>query len=148
MKVILKSDVASLGRAGEIKDVSSGFGRNFLIPNRLAMEATPSAVRWWERGKEKREKLNAARRSECQELAGKIAGLSLSFSRPAGPEGKIFGSVGKTDIVKSLKTCGFSVDKDSIRLETAIKQAGEHEVEVRLLPDVGAKIKITVVARE
>ena len=148
MKVILRSDVDNLGRAGDVKEVSLGFGRNFLLPKRLAVEATPSALRWWEKGKEKRAKLGEARAKAAQELAGKLSGVALSFSRPAGAEGKLFGSVGKSDIVKSLKTCGFEVDKGAVVLESSIKVAGDHEVELRLLPDVSAKIKVTVVPRQ
>ena len=148
MKVILRSDVEKVGRAGDVKDVSTGFGRNYLIPRRLAQEATPSAVRWWEKGREKRSKLLESKRHEARELAAKLSTVSLSFSRPAGAEGRIFGSVGKTDLLKSLKTCGYTIAKEAVVLEAAIKQTGEHEVELRLMPDVTAKIKISITARE
>ena len=148
MKVILRSDVDSLGRAGEVKEVSAGFGRNFLIPQKLAMPATAAALSWWEKSKEKRAKLSENRLAQSKELASKIAGTSLSFSRPCGPEGKLFGSVGRTDIQKSLKTCGFDVDKQAIALESALKKVGDHEVELRLRPEVSAEIKVTIVARE
>lgn len=148
MKVILRSDVDNLGRAGDVKDVSDGFGRNFLLPKRLAMPATAAALKSWEKAKEKRAKLLEGKVSQSKDLAGKLNGISLSFSRPAGAEGKLFGSVGKSDIVKSLKTCGYTVDKGVVNLESSIKQTGDHEVELRLMPDVTAKIKVTVVARE
>lgn len=148
MKVILRCDVESLGRAGEVKEVSQGFGRNFLVPKSFAVPATESALRWWEKGKEKRAKQAEVETAKAKELAAKIDGTGLSFSRPCGPEGKLFGSVGKTDIQKSLKTCGFAVEKQAIALESAIKKVGDHEVELRLLPDVTAKIKVTIVARE
>jgi large subunit ribosomal protein L9 len=147
MKVILRSDVQKVGRAGDIKEVSTGFGRNYLLPKNLAMVATPAALKQWEKGKEKRSKLVAERQKEFKALADKINGVGLSFSRPAS-EGKLFGSVGKSDIVKSLKSCGFAVEKDSVHLDTAIKQVGDHEIEVRLMHDVTAKIKVTIVARE
>jgi large subunit ribosomal protein L9 len=148
MKVILRSDISKLGRAGDIKDVKDGFGRNFLLPRNLAMQATPAALKQWERGKEKRAKINAVKTNELKELAAKINGVSLSFSRPAGAEGKLFGSVGKSDILKSLKSCGFTVDKDALVLDQSIKQVGDHEVNVEFLPEVTAKVKVTVVARE
>ena len=148
MKVILRSDVDNLGRAGDVKDVSDGFGRNFLLPKRLALPATPASLKSWEKAKEKRGKLLEGKVSQSKDLAGKLNGISLSFSRPAGAEGKLFGSVGKSDIVKSLKTCGYTVDKSAVNLESSIKQTGDHEVELRLMPDVTAKIKVTVVARE
>ena len=148
MKVILRADVAKLGRAGDIKEVANGFGRNFLLPRKLAMAATPAALKQWERGKDARAKINAEKNSALKDLAGKVNGVSLSFSRPAGAEGKLFGSVGKSDILKSLKSVGYTVDKDFLALEQPIKQVGEHEVEVRFMADVSAKIKVTVVARE
>lgn len=148
MKVILRSDVSKVGRAGDIKDVSNGFGRNFLLPNKFAQIATPAALKQWERGKEKRSKQFASRQAEFKVLASKINGVGLSFSRPAGAEGKLFGSVGKSDILKSLKSCGYTVEKGALVLDQPIKQVGDHEIEIRLMPDVSAKIKVTVVARE
>ena len=148
MKVILKSAVAQLGRAGDVKEVSAGFGRNYLIPNRLAEPATSSALAGWEKGKAKRAKLEEKLIAQEKEMAAKISGVALSFARQAGEEGKLFGSVGKTDIVKSLKSAGHSVDKNIVVLDSAIKQLGEYEVELRFRPDVTAKIKISVTARQ
>ena len=148
MKVILRSNVYNLGRAGDVKEVAEGFGRNFLLPNKLAQAATPASLKAWERGNEKRSKILAAEIAQKKQFAEKLNGVSLSFSRPAGAEGKLFGSVGKSDIVKSLKACGFEVDKQSVALDTAIKQTGEHEVEIRLMPEVTAKIKVAVAPRE
>jgi large subunit ribosomal protein L9 len=148
MKVILRSDVANLGRSGDVKEVKDGYGRNFLLPRHLATPATEAAMKQWERGKEKRAKLLAAKVGEAKELAAKINGVNLSFSRPAGAEGKLFGSVGKSDLLKSLKSCGFTVAKETVLLAEPIKQVGEHEIEVRLMPEATAKIKVTVVARE
>ena len=98
--------------------------------------------------RERRAKLQDTQRAAAQELAGKLAGVSLSFSRPAGPEGKLFGSVGKSDILKSLKSCGYTVEKQAVALESSIKMTGEHEVELRLMPEVTAKIKVTVTPRD
>ncbi|MBI5208664.1 MAG: 50S ribosomal protein L9 [Elusimicrobia bacterium] len=148
MKIILRTDVSRLGRTGEVKEVSPGYGRNFLLPRGLAIEATPSAMKWWEKGKEKRAKLMERRVLQARELATKITGTTLSFARQAGAEGKLFGSVGRSDIVKSLKTCGFSVDKGVVALDAAIKKTGEYEIELKLQPEVLAKIKVSVVARE
>src|SRR5437870_5138514 len=116
MKVILRSDVDKLGRAGDIKQVASGFARNFLIPRKLAHEATPAAIQFHEKGAERRAKVREKTVSAAQETAGKIAGVHLSFSRPAGDQGKLFGSVGKSDIADSLKASGFTVDKKAILL--------------------------------
>ena len=148
MKVILKSTVDNIGRAGDVKDVADGYARNFLLPRKLAETATPSALKYWEKGKEKRAALVAAEVEVAKQLAGKLSGVSLSFSMPASEEGKLFGSVGKTDVLKSLKAAGFDVPKNSVRLENALKTTGEHDVELRLAPEVSAKVKVVVSARE
>jgi large subunit ribosomal protein L9 len=148
MKVILKSTVDHLGRAGEVKEVAAGYARNFLLPRKLAEPATPAALKYWEKGKEKRAAIVSAEVKVAKELSEKLAGVNLTFSMPASEEGKLFGSVGKTDVLKSLKAAGYDVPKNSIRLETALKTTGEHEVELRLAPEVAAKVKVTVSARE
>jgi large subunit ribosomal protein L9 len=148
MKVILKSTVDHLGRAGEVKEVATGYARNFLLPRKLAEPATASALKYWEKGKEKRAAVVSAEVKVAKELAEKLSGVNLTFSMPASEEGKLFGSVGKTDVLKSLKAAGYDVPKNSIRLETALKTTGEHEVELRLAPEVAAKVKVTVSARE
>ena len=148
MKVILKSNVDHLGRAGEVKEVAIGYARNFLLPRKLAEPATASALKYWEKGKEKRAVVVSAEVKSAKDLAEKLSGVNLTFSMPASEEGKLFGSVGKTDVLKSLKAAGYDVPKNSVRLETALKTTGEHEVELRLQPEVSAKVKVTVSARE
>ena len=148
MKVILKSTVDNIGRAGDVKDVAAGYARNYLLPRKLAEAATPSALKYWEKGKEKRAALVAAEVEVAKQLAGKLSGVSLSFSMPASEEGKLFGSVGKTDVLKSLKAAGYDVPKNSVALDMAIKTTGEHEVTLKLQPEVSVKIKVTVSARE
>lgn len=147
MKVILRSDVDNLGRAGDIKQVAAGYARNFLIPRGMAQVATPAAVKWFEKGAERRQKLREKQVTAANENAGKLAGVHLSFTRPVGEQGKLFGSVGKSDIADSLKASGFTVDKKNIVLPASIKEVGDREVEVKLATDVIAKIKVSVVAR-
>ncbi len=148
MKVILRSTVDNLGRAGDVKDVKTGYARNFLLPRKLAEAATEAALKYWEKGKEKRAALVAAEVKAARELSEKLAGVNLSFSVPASEEGKLFGSIGKGDLLKSLKAAGFDAPKNSINLDTAIKTTGEHEVSLKLAPEVVAKVKVTVTARE
>ncbi len=148
MKVILKSSIDNLGRAGDVKEVRTGYGRNFLIPQGKAVLATPEAITAWERGREKRAKLVDKKVSEARVLAEKLAGVTLSFARPVSAEGRLFGSVGKSDVIKSLKASGHEVDKSAVVLDAAIKQIGEHEVELKLDQEVSIKIKVTVVPRE
>jgi len=148
MKIILKSTVDNLGRPGDVKDVKTGYARNYLLPRKLAELASESALKYWEKGKEKRAALVAAEVKVARELAEKLAGVKLAFSVPASEEGKLFGSIGKADLLKSLKASGYEVPKNSITLETAIKTTGEHEVSLKLAPEVSAKVKVTVTARE
>ena len=148
MKVILRSTVDNLGRPGDVKDVKTGYARNYLLPRKLAELASESALKYWEKGKEKRAALVAAEVKVAKELAEKLAGVKLAFSVPASEEGKLFGSIGKADLLKSLKASGYEVPKNSITLETAIKTTGEHEVSLKLAPEVSAKVKVTVTARE
>ena len=147
MKVILRKDVDKLGRAGDVKEVKPGYARNFLFARGLAMDATPAVIRWFEKGKEKRLALRQKAAAAAGEVAGKLAGVALSLSRPVSEQGKLFGSVGKSDILKSLKASGHVVGKDSVLLESSIKEPGEYEVEVRFAPEVSAKIKVSVVPR-
>jgi large subunit ribosomal protein L9 len=148
MKVILRSTVDNLGRPGDVKDVKTGYARNYLLPRKLAEMATESSLKYWEKGKEKRAALVAAEVKVAKELSEKLAGVNLSFSVPASEEGKLFGSIGKADLLKSLKAAGYEVPKNSIHLETAIKTVGEHEVSLKLAPEVLAKVKVSVTARE
>ncbi len=148
MKVILRSTVDNLGRPGDVKDVKTGYARNYLLPRKLAEPATESSLKYWEKGKEKRAAVVAADVAAAKELLEKLAGVTLSFSVPASEEGKLFGSIGKADLLKSLKAAGYEVPKNAVNLETAIKTTGEHEVSLRLQPEVIAKVKVSVAARE
>lgn len=148
MKIILRSTVDNLGRPGDVKDVKTGYARNYLLPRKLAEMATEASLKYWEKGKEKRATLVAAEVKAAKELTEKLTAVNLSFSVPASEEGKLFGSIGKADLLKSLKAAGYEVPKNSIHLETAIKTVGEHEVALRLAPEVIAKVKVTVTARE
>ena len=148
MKVILKTTVDNLGRPGDVKEVKPGYARNYLLPRKLAEAATAPALKYWEKGKEKRQQQVAGEIKIAKELAEKLSGVNLTFAVPASEEGKLFGSVGKADVLKSLKAAGYDVPKNSVSLDTAIKTTGEHEVSLKLQPEVTAKIKVTVSARE
>lgn len=148
MKVILKTTVDNLGRPGDVKEVKPGYARNFLLPRKLAEPASAAALKYWEKGKEKRAQLVATEVKAAKELAEKLSGVNLTFSMPASDLGKLFGSVGKTDVLKSLKAAGYDVPKNAVALDMAIKTTGEHEVTLKLQPEVSVKIKVTVSARE
>ena len=147
MKIILREDVDKLGRAGDVKDVKRGYARNFLYTRGLAVAATPSALAWVEKGKERREKALEKALGEAKAACEKLSEVRLEFSRRIGEGGKLFGSVGKSDIVKSLKASGFSVPNNAVLLESALKQVGESEVTIRLAPDATAQVKVIIVPR-
>lgn len=146
-KLILTKDVDELGLAGDVVSVKPGYARNYLLPRRVAIVATPGALKVWEKGESKRKAHADVVLKEARAAAEKVEGKQFSFSRPAADnEGKIFGSVGKTDILKELRALGVDVPAKSIFLNQAIKQAGDTAVEVRLRPGVTATVKVKVVA--
>ena len=147
MKVILKKDIASLGKAGEIKIVRDGYGRNFLMPRGLVEAATPGVMKAWKNSEEKRSRRVTAENAGLQELAKKISAITLSFSRPVSEDGVMFGSVAKSDIIKNLAAADIEVHKDMIKLPASIKAVGAFEVDIALKAEITAKVKITVTAQ-
>ena len=148
MKVILKKDVENVGRSGDVKDVARGFARNYLLARGLAMEATPAAIQWFAKGDERRKKLREKALSAAKGDCEKLAAVRLSFSRQVGENGKLFGSVGRSDIIKSLKASGHDLDRGVVCLASPIKEVGDFDVELRLAPEASVKIKVSVVARK
>ena len=145
MKVILCTDITNVGKQGDIKDIASGYARNFLIPKKLVMEATASNLNTWERRKEKLAKEREKIIEAARELAQKMEKVSLTISVKVGENGKLFGSVTNTNIAKALEDNGFSVEKHDILLPEPLKEAGVFTVEIRLHPEVIAKAKVWVV---
>jgi large subunit ribosomal protein L9 len=151
MKVILRKNIKKLGLMGEIKTVKDGYGRNFLLPEKLAEIATPGAIKNWKLGEELRKKRLEKEVKQAEKIAVKMSKLTLSFSRKVVKEAeevKMFGSVSKVDILKALKTKGFSVSKDDISLTQPIKKPGETTVSVTLYPNVKAKVTVKIVAQK
>jgi large subunit ribosomal protein L9 len=147
MKVILKKDVPNLGKCGDVKQIRDGYGRNYLLPRGLVEIATPGALRAWKNSESKRAKRIAAENSGLNELARKISGITLSFSRPVAEDGTMFGSVAKSDIIKNLAAADVKVHKDMIKLPASIKAVGAFEVDIALKQDIVAKVKVTVTAQ-
>jgi len=149
MKIVLLKDVANVGRAGEVKEVADGYGRNFLLPKKLALLATPSALKAAEaqlqKAKEK-EKLFAA---EVTKLAQQLEGLLITFKEKASSEDRLYGSVRDSDIARELsQLTGQDIAKEKIELEEPIRQLGEYEVTVRFSQDLAPKIKVIVTREE
>jgi large subunit ribosomal protein L9 len=148
MKVILLEDIKSLGRAGSQVDVKDGYARNFLIPRRKALGATEANQRVFENEKKALAKKHLKEKEEAQALAGKIGGLSLTISRLAGEDDKLFGSVTNADVAEALAKEGHKVDKRDVILEEPLKALGIHEVSVVVHPEVKATVKVWVVKQE
>jgi large subunit ribosomal protein L9 len=146
MEVILREDIKTLGKAGELVKVKPGYARNYLLPQGLAYEATE--------GNRKRilaeSKARAARAEqeagEARALAAKLGGVALTLKRKAGEGDRLFGSITSQDLADALAAQGHAVDKRRIELEHPIKTIGLHTVAIRLHPEVTAEISLTVVA--
>ena len=147
MQIILLEKVVNLGNLGDVVKVKDGYARNFLIPKRMAKRATPAALAEFEVRRIELEKIAADKLAAAQGVADKMAGLKVSVARKAGMDGRLFGSVGNTDIADAIKAAGFDVDKSSIRLpDGPLKAIGEFPLDVALHTDVLASITVAVVA--
>ncbi len=145
MKVILRSDIVNVGRQGEIKDISDGFARNYLIPKKLVMEADNKNLKIWEKEKIKLEKQRESLIGEKKELAEKIEKISLTITVKVGENGKLFGAVTVSDIAEAFEEKGFKINKHDILLAESLKEVGAYTVNVRLHPEVTAEAKVWVV---
>jgi len=145
MKVILKSNVAALGKAGELVEVKDGYARNFLIPQDMAVEATTKNVRVLEH--QKRLIADSLRKGlkEIEAFAKRINEASITIPVQVGEEGKLFGSVTNKDIAEALAKEDIEVDKRKIRLEDPIKEVGFFTVPIALHHDITAHLKLYVV---
>lgn len=145
MEVILLEKVSNLGDLGEKVSVKPGFGRNFLIPQGKAVNATPERIAEFEQRRAELEKVAAEKLSAAQARAEAIEKLVLTISQKAGDEGKLFGSVGQADIADAVVAAGAELDKSEVRLpEGAIRHTGEYEISVQLHADVVAVLNLKV----
>ncbi len=146
MKVLLVQDVEHLGKAGEIKDVSGGFGRNYLLPKGFAVLATKSQIKQAEERLAAQRRRAEAARKEAEALAAKLAELTLTFVVKVGEQERLYGSVTNADIAAKLhEVAGIEIDRRKIALEDPIKRTGEYEVPVELASGVSAMLKVVVV---
>jgi len=148
MKVILREDIENLGKAGEVVKVADGYGRNYLIPRRLALVADVRNMKALEHDRMVIEKRAKKARKAAEDVAASISGMSLSISARAGEEGKLFGAVTSRDIAEALDAKGIKVDRKVILLEEPIKQLGEYTVKIRIAAEVLPEISVSVVAGE
>lgn len=145
MKVILTQDVPNVGQAGDVKDVTTGYARNYLIPKGLAVKATSGAMKEFERRRavETRREEKMAARAEV--LAEQLSTVTLTFEAKAGETGRLYGSITTDDIAEALgREVGETFDRRKHILSEPIRQVGEHVVSVRLAADVVAEVKVLV----
>src|SRR5512137_815015 len=147
MKVILKQDVEKLGRRGDVVNVAPGFGRNYLIPRKMALAVTATNLKTIEIERQALKKKVEAERKSFQTLAQKLGQVTLTFTRRAGEKDVIFGSVSSGDVKEGLDALGYDIDKKKILLDEPIKRLGNFAVPVKISADDRAEVKI-VVARE
>jgi large subunit ribosomal protein L9 len=143
MKVVLLENVDKLGNAGEVKNVSDGFARNYLIPKKLAQPATQQALKKVEKQLEDQLKRNKEELKENQKIADQINQKELTITRKA-KEGKLFGSVSEEDIVEFMKKEGIKISKENVSLKDPIKEVGEYEIKVNLEHNIEANLRIFV----
>ena len=144
--VILREDVKSLGKAGELVRVKPGYARNYLLPRGLAFEATEGNKKRIAAETRARGARDQAERTEAERFAATLGAVALTLKGKAGEEGKLFGSITAQDIADALAAQGHQVDRRRIELEHPIKTLGHHTVAVRLHPEVQAELRVTVTA--
>ena len=144
MEVILKEDVAKLGNRGDVVRVAEGYGRNFLLPKKLAIEATHANKAVIEQMKQAAVRKFAKDRADAEVLAKQFDGVSVSFERKVGEKDHLFGSVTSSDIASELAKHGFNVDRRKIHLDDPLKTLGEFHVPVKLHREVTAHVKVVI----
>lgn len=143
MKVVLQKDVKNVGKAGEIVNVKNGYARNFLFPQKLALEATENRVKSWEHLQKVAEIKKKKALSQRKELISKLSGITLTFKMTAGEKDKIFGAVTPHDVSEELEKQGYQVDRRDIEMEP-IKMLGQHKAKVSLGEDLETEVTIAV----
>ena len=144
MQIILQEDVEKLGHRGDVVTVKPGYARNFLLPNKLAVEATPGNMKALERIRGALAKKTATELDAAKKQADLLLGVTLTFRRKTGENDQMFGSVTSGDIADGLKAQRFEVDKRQVQLAEPIKTLGEFPVTVKVFRDVTAEIKVQV----
>jgi large subunit ribosomal protein L9 len=146
MRVILKQDIPTLGRAGDIKEVRDGYARNFLFPRGLVMNANVRSVKEKAFLEQVQARKIAKRRKSAEELASQLNGKEVTLQAKVGEENKLFGSITNIQVAKQLEAMGFAVDRRAIVLDENIKALGNYKVQIKLHDGVSATIQLHVVA--
>ncbi len=146
-EIILRKDVRNLGKAGQIVKVRDGYARNYLIPKGYAYLATKQNLRLWEEEKRRLQKELEKEKKRAQELAQKIESLSINIVAEANEEDTLYGSITEVHIVQALAEEGVKIDKHAVILPSPIKKLGIYHIDIRLHPDVVAKLKVWIVRK-
>ena len=144
MKVILTSDVAKLGKSGEMKTVADGFATNFLIPQKLAVPAAGGAYRAWQHDIASREDKRARERGDAEVTANRIESTTLTMGVKVGDAGKLYGSIGAKEIAEALGRRGIVVDRHKIELEEPLKSLGTYKVAVKVFAGMTPEVTVVV----
>jgi large subunit ribosomal protein L9 len=148
MLVILRENVENLGLIGDVVKVPDGYARNYLLPRKLVVEADENNLVQIEHHKKALEKRRLAQKAVAQELATKLAEVSVTITRKVGENDKLFGSVSAGDIAEELKKQGYTVERRKVHIEHPIKTLGVHPVHIKLDNDVAASVKVWVVKEQ
>ena len=144
MELLLKEDVDNLGVRGELVKVRAGYGRNYLLPRGLAIQATPANLRQIEMQRKALLKRETAEREVALQQAALVGGVTLEFARKVGEHGLLYGSVTSMDVHEALAAKGYEIDRRRVLLKDPIKETGEYEVPVKLHREVTANLKVVV----
>lgn len=148
MRVVLRKEVPGLGRPGDVKHVAEGYAQNFLLPRGLAVEASEGELKRVAQVQATAKAKKSRAHAEAEAIAERLASTKLTFKLKAGGTGKTFGSITNRDVADALKReAGIDVDRTKIHLEDPLRTLGTHQIEIRLLTDVRAKVTITIEAQ-
>ncbi|MFZ0661753.1 MAG: 50S ribosomal protein L9 [Acidobacteriaceae bacterium] len=148
MEVILKEDINKLGHRGDVVKVADGYGRNYLLPQKLALQATAANKSVIEQMKASAVRRSAKEKAEAEVLVGQLNTLALVFERKVGESDHLFGSVTSADIAQQLEAKGFNIDRRKVQLDEPLKQLGEFHIPVKLHREVTAHVAVTVKGEE
>src|SRR5215472_17345871 len=148
MEIILIENIDKLGSRGQLVKVADGYGRNYLLPKKLAVAATPQNKAWVHQQRVRFLKLEAKEKGEASELKEILVGVSLTFLRKSGEHGALFGSVTAIDVAEALGAQGYKIDRRKIHLSNPLKVVGEYDVPIRLHREVTSTVKVKVEAEK
>src|SRR5712671_1863116 len=148
MEVILKEDVPKLGHRGDVVKVAEGYGRNYLLPRKLAIEATAGNKSVVEQMRQSAVRRSAVEKNDAETLSKQLESVALEFRRKAGEKDHLFGSVTSSDIAEALEQKGFNIDRRKIQVNDPLKSLGDFDIPIRLHRDVTSRIKVSILKEE